>query len=250
MSTSGNVAFVTGVSRGLGEALAARLLAAGWSVAGLSRTAPAALAGPRFTWVEADLGDVAMATAAILAAMRRAATPMPARALLVNNAAMAEPVGRMGELAVGALAASLAVNLVAPTALANAFCATFADARIARRVINVTSGLAGRAISGASLYSIGKCGMEMLTRALAIDHPEHGFAAVTLRPGIIDTAMQVFMRSRSSEELPDVGMFRSFHDDGQLVAADRVAEVTIARLVDRDVESGRTYNYAELAAGT
>ena len=243
-----NVAFVTGTSRGLGEALAARLLAAGWSVTGIARSTSATLAGPRFTWLRADLGDVEAATAAVHVAMQQAAATAPARAILVNNAAMAEPVGRLGELAARELVASLAANLVAPAALANAFCAAFGDARVARRVINVTSGLAGRAITGASLYSVAKCGMEMLTRALAVDHPDPAFAAVTLRPGIIDTDMQVFMRSRSRDELPDVEMFRHFHDDGQLVAADRVAEVVIAQLVDRDVESGRTYNYAELAA--
>jgi benzil reductase ((S)-benzoin forming) len=243
-----NVAFVTGTSRGLGEALAARLLAAGWSVTGIARSASAALAGPRFTWLRADLADVESATAAVHAAMRQAAAAAPARAILVNNAAMAGPVGRLGELAARDLCTSLAVNLVAPAALANAFCEAFGDARVARRVINVTSGLAGRAITGASLYSVAKCGMEMLTRALAVDDTDPAFTAVTLRPGIIDTEMQVFMRSRSHDDLPDVEMFRHFHDDRQLVAADRVAAVVIAQLVDRDVESGRTYNYAELAA--
>ncbi len=243
-----DVAFVTGVSRGLGCALAEQLLAAGWTVVGIGRAAPPSLSGPRFTLVEADLADVAAAVRAAHAAMRDAARALPVRALLVNNAAVAEPVGRLGALDAGALACALAVNLVAPVALANAFCGAFGDASVERRVINVSSGLAARAIAGASLYSVGKCGMEMLTRTLHADHPEPTFAAITLRPGIIDTDMQVRMRNQPVASLPDVGMFRDFHDDGKLVKPARVAEVVIGALVMRDVTPGATYNYADLAA--
>jgi benzil reductase ((S)-benzoin forming) len=240
------VAFVTGVSRGLGEAFALRLLDAGWRVHGVGRSAAPALARPGFELVAADLGDVAAATATVLAAMQRAAMPRPAYALLVNNAAMAEPVGRLGALDAAALVRSLDVNLVAPTALANAFCAAFPQTLARRRIVNVSSGLASRALAAASLYSIAKSGMEMLTRALAVDHPQPGFAAVTYRPGIIDTPMQAFMRTRSPEELPDVDVFRRFHEGGELVSAARVAALAVTHLVDRDVESGRTYNYSEL----
>jgi benzil reductase ((S)-benzoin forming) len=179
--------------------------------------------------------------------MREAAALSPTRALLVNNAAVAGPVGRFGEVDPGELAQSLTVNLVAVAMLANAFCAAFA--RGDRRVVNVSSGLAARAMTGAGAYSVAKCGMEMLTRALAVDHPGAGFAAVTYRPGIIDTPMQQYMRSRPASALPDVAMFARFHEAGELVAPARVADVAIAGLVDRDVESGRTYSYAELAAG-
>ncbi|HEV8502340.1 MAG TPA: SDR family NAD(P)-dependent oxidoreductase [Casimicrobiaceae bacterium] len=242
------VAFVTGVSRGLGEAIAMQLVAAGWHVTGIGRSAAPALAGAGFEWLRADLGDLHAATTAALAAMRAAAAATPSRALLVNNAAVAGPVGSLGTMDAAELAASLAVNLVAPTALANAFCAAFADVTVERRIVNVSSGLAGRAMTGAALYSIAKCGMEMLTRALAVDHPEASFAAVTYRPGIIDTPMQAYMRTRPASELPDVAMFGRWHADGELVPPARVAATAIAHLVDGAIESGRTYNYAELAA--
>ena len=243
------VAFVTGVSRGLGEAFAAALADAGWRVVGLGRRLPPLLATRGVEWLEADLRDVDAAAMAARAAMRAAADAAPPRALLVNNAAVAGPVGRLGEVDPRELAASLNVNLVATALLADAFCAAFAGTHGDRRVVNVSSGLAARAMAGAGAYSIAKSGMEMLTRALAVDHPHPGFAAVTFRPGIIDTPMQAYMRSRPSSALPDVAIFARFHDAGELVAPEKVAKVAIAGLVDRDVESGRTYSYAELAAG-
>ncbi len=244
------VAFVTGVSRGLGESLAAGLLDGGWTVFGIGRSAPARLSREGFELLQCDLADAAAVGAIAQQAMLEAAARKPARALLINNAAVAGPVGRMGALQADELASSLLVNLVAPAVLCNAFCNAFGAAGTDRRIVNISSGLAGRVIAGASLYSVGKCGMEMLTRALVADHAEAGFAAITLRPGIIDTQMQVFMRSRAEGDLPDVGMFRDFHDGGQLVAADRVASVTIANLVERAIEPGRTYNYADLAGAS
>ncbi len=249
-ASKARVAFVTGVSRGLGEAIAMQLIAAGWHVTGIGRSAAPALTGARFEWLRADLGDLHAASTAALAAMRAAAATAPSRALLVNNAAVAGPVGSLGTMDAAELAGSLAVNLVAPTVLANAFCAAFADATVERRIVNVSSGLAGRAMTGAALYSIAKCGMEMLTRALAVDHPEASFAAVTYRPGIIDTPMQAYMRTRPASELPDVAMFGQWHADGALVPPARVAATAIAHLVEGAIESGRTYNYAELAAST
>jgi NAD(P)-dependent dehydrogenase (short-subunit alcohol dehydrogenase family) len=241
------VAFVTGVSRGLGAALAAALGDAGWRVTGIGRGVEPALARAGVGLLACDLRDVEATAATAGPAMRDAAAAGVERALLVNNAAVAGPVGRLGEVDARELAQSLAVNLAATAVLANAFCAAFVTGE--RRIVNVSSGLAARAMAGTGAYSVAKCGMEMLTRALAVDHPEPGFAAVTFRPGIIDTPMQAYLRSRPASALPEVAMFARFHDAGELVDPARVAQVAIAGLVDRAVESGRTYSYAELAAG-
>lgn len=242
-----NVAYVTGVSRGLGAAMAADLLAAGWQVVGIGRSSAPVLAGACYAFVDADLADLVAAAPRAAAVMRANARRWPdGRAVLINNAARIEPVGVLGSLEVAALLQSLTVNLAAPTVMANAFCAAYATAAHARLVINVTSGLAGRAITGQSLYSIAKCGMEMLTRALTVDHADATFRAVTLRPGIIDTDMQRYIRNLSADVLPDVAMFANFHASGQLVAPATVAAKARAVLIEADVEAGRTYNYAEL----
>ena len=102
------------------------------------------------------------------------------------------------------------------------------------------------ALPGGNIYSIAKAGLEMLTKALVAEQRSSTFRAITVRPGIIDTAMQAFMRSQSRDVLPSVGLFEGFHKSGQLVAPDVVAAKIVDRLVVADVEQGRTYSYKEL----
>jgi NAD(P)-dependent dehydrogenase (short-subunit alcohol dehydrogenase family) len=240
------IAIVTGVSRGLGEALAADLLARGWEVVGIARHDAKSLAHERYRFVRADLADAAAIDGSLEGMFARAAARYPRQAVLINNAAMAGPVGVIGRLSAADLAQSLSVNLLAPTALANLFCRTFQDDACDRRIINVSSGAAQNAIAGIGAYSIAKAGLEMLTRMIAAEHEGSTLRAISLRPGIIDTEMQVHARSQSPDVFPSLDLFVGFHRSGQLVAAATVARKTIDRLVEGPVESGRTYSYAEL----
>lgn len=239
-------AIVTGVSRGLGEALAAALLAAGFAVTGVGRASSASLGGARYGFVRWDLADVAGIDAALAPAFRAIADARPELVCLINNAATAGPIGTMGVLESAALAASMAANLAAPMAIANLFCRVFADKAQARRIINVSSGAADSPLPGGGPYSIAKAGLEMLTRQLVVEHDAANFRAITIRPGVIDTGMQTFMRTQAPEILPSVELFKGFHRDGRLVAAATVASTIVDKLVLGDVEQGRTYNYREL----
>ena len=93
-------AIVTGVSKGLGEALAAALLARGWQVTGVGRSAAARLAaaGPAFRLVACDLAALDRLDAVLGPAFAAIAAARPSAVCLVNNAATAEPVGVAGEL--------------------------------------------------------------------------------------------------------------------------------------------------------
>jgi benzil reductase ((S)-benzoin forming) len=238
-------AIVTGVSRGLGESLARGLLAAGFAVTGVGRVSAASLDGPNYRFVACDLADVRAIDTTLAPAFRAIGDAAPEFVCLINNAAAAGPVGTIGALEGAALATSIAVNLVAPVAIANLFCRVFAGATVVRRIINVSSGAADSPLPGGGPYSIAKAGLEMLTRQLAKEHDAPTFRAVTIRPGVIDTDMQTFMRTQSPDTLPSVELFKGFHREQRLVAPDTVAGKIIDKLVLAEVEQGRTYNYRE-----
>jgi NAD(P)-dependent dehydrogenase (short-subunit alcohol dehydrogenase family) len=239
-------AIVTGISRGLGESLASALLQRGFTVLGAGRASSARLTGECYRFVRIDLGDTASIGAALAPPFRALAAEKPASVCLINNAALARPVGVLGTLDDADAAISLAVNLAAPIALANLFCRVFAAEGVARRIINVSSGAAQRALPGETMYCVTKAGLEMLTASLAAEQQGPDFQSISVRPGIIDTDMQAFSRSQSREVLPCVDMFVEFHSQGRLVPPDEVAAKIVDRLVLGEVENGRTYSYQEL----
>jgi benzil reductase ((S)-benzoin forming) len=239
-------AIITGVSRGLGEALGTQLLERGCRVVGIGRSTSPRLAGDRYTFVECDLRDGPALAVRAASAFEGVAAERPKAVCLINNAATIEPAGVLGNLDSAGIASSIGVNLVAPIALSNLFCRVFVDDAIDRRIINVSSGAAQSTLAGESLYCIAKAGLEMLTRSLAAEHRSARFHAITLRPGIIDTQMQVFARSQTAHALPCVDLFKGFHASGNLVPPDTVARKVVDRLVFATVEHGRTYSYAEL----
>ncbi|MEP7182132.1 MAG: SDR family NAD(P)-dependent oxidoreductase [Betaproteobacteria bacterium] len=239
-------AIVTGVSRGLGEALAADLLRRGFDVVGLGRGSSPKLAGARFRFVESDLAHPARIAAALVPALRELAARRPASVTLINNAAVAGPVGLIGRLDAAEVEAAIATNIAAPLVVADLFLRTFADDAVPRRVINISSGAAQRALAGSGAYSMAKAAIEMLTLSLAADHAAPNFRAIALRPGIFETAMQQFMRSRDPAEFPSVELFRGFKAQRLLKDPADVAARIVAKLVLEPVDHGRVYVHTDL----
>lgn len=239
-------AVVTGVSKGLGEAIAANLISRNFDVVGIGRSAAPRLTSDAFRLAAADFADLAALPARMDQLFDELATRRLASIVVINNAAVAGPAGTIGQLDADEIAASLAVNLAAPLIVANAFVRAFRLVGADRRLINVSSGAAVSAIPGGGVYCVAKAGLEMLATAIAAEQPASGLRAVTIRPGIIDTPMQVFMRSQPAERLPSLGMFQAFHQNRQLVPPDVVAAKIVDRLVVGPIENGRIYSYAEL----
>lgn len=239
-------AIITGVSRGLGEALALELLARECRVLGVGRSSSGRLGGERYGFVSCDLADVGGLPAIVRPAFDTVAAGRLTGVCLINNAATLDPVGVLGTGEAADIAASIAVNLIAPIVLSSLFCRVFDDDSIERRIVNVSSGAAQSTLPGESLYCIGKAGLEMLTRSLAAERASPRFRAITVRPGVIDTAMQSFARAQPKERLPSVELFKGFHADARLVPPETVAKKLVDRLVLAAVDHGRTYSYAEL----
>ena len=238
------VAVVTGVSKGLGAALAADLVGRHWDVVGIGRSAT--LTSPRFRLVHADLGDSPALVPIVESLFAELAARRPQAIAVLNNAAIAGPAGTVGDLEADAVSHSLHVNLLAPVLVADAFVRAFKRVPGDRRLVNVSSGAAVHAIAGAGVYCMAKAGLEMLTQIVAAERAADGIVAITIRPGIIDTPMQAEIRAQTKERLPSLDMFRGFHESGQLVPPAVTAARVVERLVLAPVENGHVYSYAEL----
>jgi benzil reductase ((S)-benzoin forming) len=241
-----HAAIVTGVSRGLGAALARELLERGFTVLGIGRTNNATLAGDRYRFAHIDLADAAATDRLLAPAFRDIEERRPVSVCLLNNAATVDAIGVVGRLSSPQISSAITTNLTAAVALANLFCRVFTDRKMSRRVINISSGAAEEALPGHAVYCVAKAGIEMLTLALAADQGAQTFRAITVRPGLMATDRQTFFRAQPPEVLPVVELFKGFERDGMLVPPEAVASKIVSHLVVGEVDDARTYTYQEL----
>ncbi len=174
-------AIVTGASRGIGRAIAARLSAEGWSVVNFDLAPPQAGAEIGDRWVEVDLGNVE--------ATRRALDALLAEgpvSVLVNNAA----IGRMSALedtGVEDFEASVAINMRAPMLCAQAVAAGMKQQGFGR-IVNIAS----RAHLGKTLrtsYAATKGALVSMTKVWALELAPYGISVNAIAPGPIRTEL-------------------------------------------------------------
>ncbi len=167
------VAIVTGASRGLGLALAAGLARQGWSLVVDARGVDAMKAAEADLARHADVvalpGDVSdpQHRADLVAAAIRLGGPD----LLVNNASTLgpSPLPEMAEFPLDELERVLAVNLVAPLALAQLALPQLRARRGA--LLAVTSDAAVEPYPGWGGYGSAKAALEQATAVLAAEEP-------------------------------------------------------------------------------
>jgi benzil reductase ((S)-benzoin forming) len=189
--------FISGVSSGIGHALAKRYLATGWDVFGVSRRKPEDLfAEPHFHFQSIDLTKLEE----IEPALRKFLHEVRALELAILNAGVLGPIGDLVHTPVSDMKHVLEVNLWANKVLID----TFVKMGVAvRRVVTMSSGVAVHGGRGWNAYSISKAALNMLTALYANELPKTHFCA--LAPGIIDTHMQEQIAG-----LPDDEEFESF----------------------------------------
>ncbi|MGZ5045741.1 MAG: SDR family NAD(P)-dependent oxidoreductase [Usitatibacter sp.] len=220
-----NLYIVTGTTKGLGQALAARIaLDPDNELVALARAPEGPIAGgARF---EVDLADTVALDKAFDKVEARVRGKSYAKAVLINNAGIVAPVAPLERADPREIERNLAVNLVAPILLMRRFLRATAQCAPLRRIINISSGAGRRPISGWGAYCAAKAGLDMATRVVALEAqagPQR-VEAVSLAPGVIDTPMQGLVRGASASDFADVERFKRMKEEGALRPARDVAE--------------------------
>ncbi len=174
-------AIVTGASRGIGQAVAARLREDGWEVYNLDLVAPGSDTDLGDRWIEVDLADVQSTRHALDLVLDEG--PVTG---IVNNAA----IGCMASLEDTSVAdydLSVHVNMRAPMLCAQAVVPGM-KARGFGRIVNI----ACRAHLGKTLrtsYAATKGGLISMTRVWALELAANGITVNAIAPGPVRTEL-------------------------------------------------------------
>ncbi len=237
---------VTGVSRGLGEALALRLLQSGHYVFGISRNRNEKLLdnGKKFPgkleYFEQDLTGFDELPALMQNIFSRI-EEKPQRIGLINNAGIVQPVGPLESASGKEIASNINVNLIAPMMLTGLFIRNSKRFdKIEKRIISISSGAAIHPYAGWSCYCAAKAGINMFTRCTALDMDEksNNVKIITLAPGVINTSMQGVIRETSKADFPQKEKFIRLYEEGMLTSPEKAAKSIVKLYESEDFPQG------------
>lgn len=242
MSTLPHLTVITGASRGMGLAMAEQLLDAGHELLCISRRTDeglqqrAAGAGRVLEQWPQDLARAETAAAKLETWLAARGESGLASVTLINNAGVLPPIAPLAELSAADLVQAMRVDLEAPMLLTAAFLRATANWACPRKVLNISSGLGRRAMASQAVYCAAKAGMDHFTRCIALEEAlsPNGARACSLAPGVIDTDMQVHLRSADASRFPDIGNFTALKDKGLLSSPSEAAARVLAHLARPD----------------
>ena len=199
-SLSGRVALVTGASRGIGLAIAARLAAAGAKVCVTARKpdplaeAVDSLGGPSIALGVAGRADDPEHRARAVAETTAAFGPID---ILVNNTGINPVFGPLMEMDLGAARKIFEVNLLSALGWAQE---VYGGEPRPGVVVNVSS-VGGRVPPpGISFYGITKAALEHLTRCLAVEMAPH-VRVNAVAPAVVKTKFATLLYEGREDEV-------------------------------------------------
>ena len=228
------VALVTGASRGIGEAIARELAAAGYLVACTARNAAA------IEKLANDIGGLAVpfdlmdaeATADGLARIEAELGPID---ILVNNAGIAEsaPVDKVTDDAWNRI---MEINLTAGFRLTRA-CVPGMIERGWGRIIFIASNAGLRGYAYTAAYCASKHAVIGLTRSLSEELARNGITVNAICPGFVETdmardAIDRIEETTSRDQAGARKALERMNPQNRLIQVDEVAHLTLSLIAD------------------
>ncbi len=248
-----SLVILTGASRGLGLAMAHQLAKrSGLILLTMARSSMPRLSETHTHWA-CDLTDPNPIAQRLQAWLPGVSSAEPSSISMIHNAALlAEPAALGLPLSEAqdasmderwsSLQAALRVGLEAPLVLSDAFLASTHAWQARRKLLFISSGLGRFAMAGNASYCAIKAGMDHLARTIALEqvvgaHCPNPAAVVSLAPGVIDTDMQVQLRSADPARFVNQERFATMKAQGQLDSPETAARKVLSYLDREDFGS-------------
>ena len=214
--------FVTGISKGLGEAIVIALLEKGEKVTGIGRSST--IKHPNYSFEYCDLSSPNQVEELHLSIPDEPIT-------LINNAGIIGEINRLSDQKNLDLKIVLQINTVAPMELTKMIYQQVKD-KSSFTLINISSGAASKAIPSWASYCASKAALNMLTETFFLEEKELGNLpkVYAVSPGVIDTNMQEQIRAVNESSFSSVQNFINLKENDELFspkeAASRLLKLT------------------------
>jgi NAD(P)-dependent dehydrogenase (short-subunit alcohol dehydrogenase family) len=189
-------ALVTGGARGLGEAIAARLVRDRWDVALMDLSPDVAQTAGRLASIRdgatvlAFAGDVSDEQT-VDGVVTEIVSALGGLDLLVNNAGIGGPSTDLVDTALADVRRVFDVNLLGAFIAARRAASVMLEQGGGGSIINVGSIYGQQGVAGGAAYCASKGGIALLTHSLALELAPHGIRVNTIAPGNMATKMHL-----------------------------------------------------------
>ncbi len=236
--------FVTGGSNGIGQGMIEARTDRDARVFNLSRRS-----GKESTHIEADLASITGWDIAEKLFMEEISKFSGERILFIHSAGTLSPIGFSGEQDSDKYRSNILLNSAAPQILGDSFLRALANFPGLGVVLFIGSGASHTAYAGWSGYCGGKAAADQWVRSVGIELTARGDKSkvLSIAPGIVETDMQSEIRRTEAKDFPEVDMFISLHNQGELKTVAEVSDKIWTVLNANRFKNGETLDLRDIS---
>ncbi len=165
---------------------------------------------------------------------------------IIFNAGQISPIDAIHRVNVEDWSKCITMNLLSVQHMTKELWALLCRAERSR-ITTISSGASLRALESWSAYCVAKAGLDMLAKSIAVEGQTSGISAISIAPGIVDTSMQLTIRSTPDERFPMRQTFQDYFDDGSLSSPRDVAVNLAPLILGHGMEqSGQRFDIREI----
>lgn len=225
---------ITGVSSGIGQALALHFLQKEEKVIGIGRSH--SIQHTNFTFLKCDLND--------LEGVKQLQFDFTgvSTLTLINNAGVIGAIERISQQSHSDIQEVLTVNTIAPMLLTQTILKQCSPTQ-PFVLVNISSGAGKRAIPSWASYCASKAALDLFSLTIFEEEKELGrpIKVYSVSPGVVDTSMQTKIRSAHLPTFSSLETFVNLKDQNLLVSASHVVE-KLQQLLDQPYDENVIYS--------
>lgn len=221
-----NFTIITGTSRGLGESFFKILSSKSGYLISISRRFSEEQyiiqkSNKKVYFIHKDLSEINMPVDELQKILDKVSLKMVSEVVFINNAAVIDPIGKVGSFTENQIYNSLMVNMYASFSISNFLVKLQKINNFNLKILNISSGAAKRSLNGWAMYCSCKSGTNMFFNVLKQEN--NNTLVYNIDPGVIDTDMQKKIRETDETNFPDVTKFKKLKENNKLQHPDNVA---------------------------